>query len=77
MMRWILSGEDCKHKELQYEEPPVHSTGSVYFIGVIEEWRLTNINAIGTRMSTVNFDGDGWTGNPNLNIVQGEELDAP
>ena len=77
MMRWILSGEDCKHKELQYEEPPVHSTGSVSFIGVTEEWRLTCINATGIQMFPVNFDGDGWTGNPGLNIVQGEELDAP
>ncbi|MEC7987129.1 MAG: VCBS repeat-containing protein, partial [Myxococcota bacterium] len=37
-----------------------YQNGDVVFAERTDEWGLSNINAVGTRMNAVDYDGDGW-----------------
>jgi hypothetical protein len=49
------------------DAPECNSDGTVFdgsskaFVEATDDWGLTEINATGTRISAVDFDGDGWT----------------
>jgi len=38
-----------------------YSVGDSLFVEQTDQWNLTAINATGTRVSAVDYDGDGWT----------------
>lgn len=50
-----------KEKEIQCSDSVMWEEGTQIFLEKTDDWGLGNIQAVGTRISAIDFDGDGWT----------------
>jgi enediyne biosynthesis protein E4 len=57
---FLFSCTSEKNQDQTCNDGSKYTTGNI-FIEKTDEWNLSSINAVGTRISAVDFDGDGWT----------------
>ena len=57
IMLWLIACTETKESTCV----DVADGPTVAFVEQTEKWGLDGINAVGTRVSAVDFDGDGWT----------------
>jgi enediyne biosynthesis protein E4 len=57
----VLWTSGCKQKNLECVVGDAYTDSESSFVEKTDSWGLTDINATGTRISAVDYDGDGWT----------------
>ena len=57
----VLLTNGCKEKDSERIAGDSYTNTKTSFVEKTDSWGLTEVNATGTRISAVDYDGDGWT----------------